>query len=219
MPQKRAFWLFCIGYWHSQGLCRARIAWSKCDHHGRIAEPQQGWVSPAAAPPCVPGARFITSAGWAGTAPASSCSVPLFSYPLPLSISVSLGVAYSAQWCYLPFLLGLNGQLTSQGPVSANGSSNLLTILYHEYTQPCSPRLWKTKPKDSVLTHSSNSLASPSAKSCFPNLSALAIIFIVLFYRASQEKPLCLKEGTVIWRETPRFICKYFVRQAAGPTP
>lgn len=177
------------------------MTWSKRDHHWHIAEPQQGCVSPAADLPCVPGARLNTFSDWAGTAPASAHSVS--SSLIALASKYLCFLAYSIQQCYLPFLFCLNVQLTSQGPASANESSNLLTTLYHEYTQPCSTSLRKTKSKHIVLIHSSNSLVS-NPQCCKQFFWPFCIGHHVCssFLQSllhSQEKTLCLKEDAIIW--------------------
>lgn len=81
------------------------------------------------------------------------------------------------------------------GPASADGSSDLLTILYHKYIQPHSPRLRKTK------SRSSNS------KFQLPVLKAVFILFLQwpsssqLFCMdpSSQAGEMTLSEGQILF--------------------
>lgn len=175
------------------------MTWSKHDHHWRIAETQQGCVSPVADLPCVPEAQLNTFSGWAGTAPASAHSVSSSLIPLPLNIFVSLLTPCNDATYYLPFLFCLNVQLTSQGPASAKRSSYLLTILYHDY----GPLEFGGQNQNTLfwLTVQIPLLPTPSAESCFSDLSALVTKLLVIFFRAS----CTVWRNHSVWKRTQSF--------------
>lgn len=141
------------------------------------------------APWSLPGAQFSTSLAGLSQLHSTRC-LPLV-FLVSKCLFVSLVVADSMQCSILTFHVNLNVQLTSEGPASSNGSSDLLTQLYHEYIQPHSSDL------EDKISSFKFQVPAPSTKSCFSTLSALAIIFITLLYG-----PFCSgRRNHSVWRK------------------
>lgn len=115
------------------------MTWSKHDLHW------QGWVSSLES--VRSSAQHLS--GWAVTAPSSSHPVSASRLPCLWVSLCCLGGCWLHAMFHLSISCWSECPADFSGPASADGSSDLLTILYHKYIQPHSPRLRKTKSRSS----------------------------------------------------------------------